>query len=118
MFLTKSKPYDKNINSSIQSDCLIINSISRYLKNRKKYKVHFYCKNKKDFSDNNGNIHPDIKIKKINYYEKFKDLDDKLFKSGVSDDIIEKLDIQTEEVFTNQNDVQTSTSPNNELFRE
>lgn len=108
-FLLNKKPYKEKEQGTIQSDCLIVESLKKYLETKKKYHFYFCSLNKSDFAEkvegDNDNfvIHNDIAkdFLHIEYYINLFELLNDKFKTRYSKEQIEKL---KEKEIESQND--------------
>jgi len=66
-FLSGQKPYNVREKSVIQVDCIILESLRKFLDKKKNYELYFCSNNTSDFAENIGNekfnIHKEIKEK-------------------------------------------------------
>lgn len=72
-FLANKKPYSKSESNSIQPDCLIIEMVSEYLKDKDSYSFFLCSYNKDDFAQNAESKDEDIVIAE-DIKEKFSDI--------------------------------------------
>lgn len=89
------KPYSHShqgktiLASGVQSDCLILEEIRNYLKDKTDYILYFCSNNTKDFADvtDNSKIHTDIKqdFLKVEFYSKLFKLINFLFKTDIKE---------------------------------
>ena len=99
MSLNGDKPFDKDRPSIFQQDCLIIEALRSFLKDKSPYEFYFCSQNKSDFADINPkkaealDVHGDIqpKFSHISYYENLGTLLNQKLKTKVSKETIEKL---------------------------
>jgi hypothetical protein len=128
MFLSQEKPFKTNKRDDkgdavIQNDCLIIEALRDFLKNKLKHNFYFCSTNKSDFAEDKLNnkklsIHKDISVKftNISYYENLGTLLNEKFKAKLSKKIITKLSDNIS--INNQDDTEPNSSNllNNPIF--
>ena len=101
MFLKGVKPLKQSVPEKremvFQQDCMIIESLKEFLKDKPSYKFYFCSQNKSDFSKNSSRgkieIHKDISehFAHIKYYENLGEFLNKEMKTKLSRETIDKL---------------------------
>lgn len=118
LFLAGKKPSKSN-NQVVQADCLIIEILADYFKDKKGYELFFCSRNKEDFAlilgkeDKKIKIHPEIskRFKHIEYYTNLYQLLNDKFKAKYSKKLIKELEKKTPELYSYSPSLSPSASP-------